>query len=103
MNVALLAALCMVVQDVVAVVMVQAENRSRGWLAGILDAFAWCFGMATTTVAVSTLQGHHTAAKVAVIVAVSVANVLGSKLGQVVGDRFIPATRKDECSCHSRP
>jgi hypothetical protein len=89
MGIVLLAALCMVFQDVLAVMMVQAEARDRGWLAGILDAVGWGFAIATTTVSVTALQGHNTGLKVAVVVFVTIANIIGSKLGQVLGTKFI--------------
>jgi len=89
MHIVILAALAMVFQDCLGVMMVQAEARDRGWLAGALDACGWLFGIATTTISVSALQGHDTGLKIAVIVAVSAANILGSKLGQMIGTRFI--------------
>ena|ERR1035437_2417916 len=84
-----LAALAMVLQDIVATVMVMCEAKGRGWLAGILDAIGWIVGITTLTISVSALQGHDTPKKVAVIVLVTIANVLGTKLGQLVGSRYV--------------
>ncbi len=89
MHIVILAALAMVVQDILAVMMVQAEARDRGWTAGFLDAAGWGFGIATTTISVTALQGHSTGLKIAVVVAVTAANIIGSKMGQVIGTRYI--------------
>jgi len=89
MHIVLFAALAMVVQDCLAVMMVQAEARDRGWTAGFLDAAGWMFGIATTTISVTALQGHSTGLKIAVVIAVTAANIIGSKTGQVIGTRYI--------------
>ena len=83
------AALCMLVQDVLGVLLVDAETRGHGWLAGLVDALMWGFGIATTTITVTALQGHDLRDKVAVIAAVSLANVLGSRIGVELGQRFV--------------
>lgn len=89
MTQALIAAVAMLVQDAISTVLVMAEARNRGWLAGFLDAAAWIVGITTATIAISTLQGNDLADKAYVVVFVSVANVLGTKLGQVIGSRFV--------------
>ena len=89
MKVAILAALCMVAQDVLSVLMVQAEARNRGWLSGWLDAVAWLFGIGTLAISVTALQGHDTREKVLVVVFVSAANILGSWAGVKIGKRYI--------------
>ncbi len=86
---ALIAAVAMVVTDILGVVMVQAEARNRGWLAGWMDTAAWLVGITTTTLTVTTLQGHSTVDKVAMVTLVSAANLFGTKLGQVIGARFV--------------
>ena len=88
-DIILLAAGSMVVQDVVGVCLVQAEARDRGWLSGALDAVGWLFAIATTSISVTALQGHDTGLKVALVGAVTAANVFGSTLGQVIGKRYI--------------
>lgn len=83
----------MVATDVLGVIMVQAEAGNRGWLAGIMDAAQWGVGIATTTISVTTLDGHDFRTKVLVVAFVTVANVLGTKLGQLTGKRLLSAPR----------
>lgn len=89
MKIALLAALCMIVTDVVATIMVQAEAANRGWLAGAMDTVGWYFSIGTTAISVTALQGHSFGTKVWVLVLVGAANLFGTKLGQVMGKRII--------------
>lgn len=89
MTLALVAAGTMLVQDVISVILVQAEAANRGWLAGLMDMLGWYVGIATTTISVTSLQGHDTSQKVEVLVLVGAANVFGTKLGQVVGQHFL--------------
>lgn len=89
MIVAIIAAATMVVTDVLGVVMVMAEARNRGWLAGWMDTAQWIVGITTTTITVTALQGHSLSEKVLVVVLVSLANLFGTKLGQVIGHRFV--------------
>jgi hypothetical protein len=91
MIVALIAAGCMIVSDVLAVILVQAEAANRGWLAGLMDMLGWYVGIATTTISVTTLAGRDTASKIWVLVLVGAANVLGTKLGQVTGKWLLGA------------
>jgi hypothetical protein len=91
MVVALIAAVTMVATDVLGVILVQAEAANRGWLAGLMDASQWGVGIATTTISVTALQGHDMQTKVLVVAFVTVANVLGTKLGQVTGKRVLGA------------
>ena len=96
--IAVYAAMCMVCQDVMGTLMVMAEARSRGWLAGVFDSAMWLFGIATTTISVTALQGHSTSEKVAVLVLVTAANLVGSRLGVYMGNRFVK--QDDEtCTC----
>jgi len=55
----------MLVQNVLAVLLVQAEARNRALLAGLLDCLMWPAGMITTTITitVTALQGHHAGLK----------------------------------------
>ena len=89
MVIALIAAITMVVTDVLGVIMVMAEARNRGWLAGWMDTAQWLVGITTTTITVTALQGHSLNEKVLVVVLVSAANLFGTKLGQVIGHRFV--------------
>lgn len=85
----LLAALAMVLQDVLSVGLVQAEARNRAALAGTLDTLAWLAGITTLSISVTTLQGHSTSQKIIVVLAVSAANFIGSYLGVKIGKRYI--------------
>jgi hypothetical protein len=86
---ALIAAVTMVITDVLGVIMVMAEARNRGWLAGWMDVAQWGVAIATTTITVTILQGHSLREKVLVIALVSAANLFGTKLGQVIGSKFV--------------
>lgn len=87
--IALLAALAMVIQDILEVCKIQSEARNRGLLAGIFDSLMWLAMILTTAVSVTTLQGHNTPEKVFVILAVSAANLIGSILGVSLGKRIV--------------
>lgn len=89
MNIAILAAVSMLFQDVVGVLMVQAEARDHGWIAGLCDSAMWLFAIATTTFSVTTLQGHDLHEKIIVVTAVTVANLVGSRLGVLIGKKYI--------------
>jgi hypothetical protein len=97
MNTALLAALCMIFQDVLGTVMVQAEARNHGWIAGICDTVMWLFAIATTAISVTALQGHNLHQKILVIVFVSGANLIGSRLGVLVGNHLVK--EQVVCTC----
>ena len=88
-GIALLAGVCMLGQDVLSVLMVQAEARNRGKLAGALDSVAWLFGIAMTTITVTALQGHDLQQKVLVVSVVTAANFGGSWAGVWIGQRWI--------------
>ena len=70
-------------------VLVIAENRGHGWIAGWLSAVTWCVNITGITIAVTALQGHSFWLKTAVILAALVANFFGAKLGQVAGQRYV--------------
>lgn len=89
MEIALLAGLAMVVNDIFGTLMVQAEARNRGWLAGIFDSLQWFATITTTTISVTALQGHSLHEKVLVILLVTAANLVGSVIGVLVGKRLI--------------
>jgi len=94
---ALWAALAMLVQDVMAVLLVQAEARNRATLSAILDAVMWPAGMACTTISVTALQGHHLGTKAVVVIAVELANVAGSYIAVGIGKRYIREKRAACC------
>ena len=89
MIVAILAAVAMLAQDIIAVPLTQAEARNRAHLAGILDTAGWLVAITTTFISVDALQGHNTAEKVWVILLVSGANYVGTLLGTKVGARYV--------------
>ena len=93
MTIALIAAVAMVGQDVLGVCMVQAENRGHGWLTGLLDAGMFLFALVTYHYSLNAMNGHSSRERVLVLIAVTIANVVGSKSGQVIGDRFIKPRR----------
>ena len=97
MNISLLAALCMVFQDILGTLMVQAEARNHGWIAGLCDTTMWLFAITTTSISVTALQGHNVHEKVLVVILVSLANVIGSRLGVFLGKKYIK--EQIECTC----
>lgn len=98
MVIALAAAVAMFFQDLLAVLMVQAEARNRAVLAGVMDCLQWPAGMVTTWVTVSAFQGHNGIRTGMVIAAVSVANFTGTWTAVHVGRRHIKEIRV-ACAC----
>ena len=84
-----LAALSMFVQDLLCVVMVQAEARNKAVLAGVMDALAWPVGIFCTTVSVTALQSHQLGMITLVIIAVTLANFFGSYVAVRLGKRWV--------------
>ena len=104
MIIALAAAGAMLCTDILATIMVMAEAKERGWLAGLMDMLGWYASIATTTISVTSLTGHDTTQKVWVLLFVGAANVLGTKLGVVTGKalmRRFPATPVDSTAVRS--
>ena len=92
---ALLAGLIMVVQDILNIAQTQANNRGKAHLSGLLDMASWLVTISTTTMTVTSLQGHDMARKIAIVGAVSAANYVGSVLGVKIGDRLIKPKDSD--------
>ena len=92
LEVAVIAALAMLAQDVLATLLVQAQARNKAHLAGILDVIAWILAITTTSISVTTLSGHNLTAKILVVGFVSVANYAGSVLGVKLGERYVHMT-----------
>ena len=84
-----IAAIAMVIQDILATLLVQAESRNRSVLAGGLDALMWIAGITTTYNALDALHSPSLWHKVLTIAVMSVANVGGTMTGTVIGKRFI--------------
>lgn len=88
MTQALLAALFMVVQDILAVVLVQAEasdKKGSGALAAAMDALMWIVAISSTTIAVHS----HGVEKIEVYALVTAANVVGTLSGKEIGNRLL--------------
>jgi len=94
MNIALLAAVCMIIQDSLAVIKYQAASRNRGMIVASADVVIWFVSITGTTIAAFTLHGDNFGKKVAVVAAVSVANIVGNLLGTWLGQKFV--TDEDE-------
>lgn len=89
MLIALQAAAAMVVQDILATLLTQAEARNRAKLSGLLDSLMWLAGIWTTDWALIDLNGHSSTDKIAVLVLVSAANYGGTVAGTKIGERWI--------------
>lgn len=85
----IIAVVTMVCTDILGTIMVMAEARNRGWLAGWMDTAQYLVGIVCTTIMVTILQNHSTSEKVIALVALSAANLFGTKLGQMIGHRFV--------------
>lgn len=88
----------MLLQDIIAVPLTQAEARNRAHLAGVLDTVGWLVAITTTFLSVNTLSGHDTPRKIGVIVGVSGANYIGTVLGTRIGKRWV----KDDATVEDR-
>lgn len=86
---ALTAGCALFVANFLVTILIIAETRAHGWLAGWLSSVWWCVNITGTAVAVTALQGHSLGTKAAVFGAVFVANLFGTKLGQTLGQRFV--------------
>jgi hypothetical protein len=75
--------------DITGTIMVQAEAKQRGWLAGTLDAVQWPMGMVTTYLTIEALAHPSLSTKALVVGFVTVANLGGTKVGQIVGKRYV--------------
>ena len=95
---AFIAALAMVVQDILGIVLLLAATRNRGWLAGVMDSLQWLVGITTTTISVSVLQGHHFYEKAIVVFTVSLANLFGTVAGEKIGSKYV----KDKTKTHEQ-
>ena len=89
MNIAIVAAVCMIIQDSLAVIKYQAAARNKGMIAAAADVVCWYVAITTTTIAAFTLHGNNFGAKVAVVAAITCANIAGNLLGTYLGRRFV--------------
>jgi hypothetical protein len=87
--IALWAALAMIVQDILATLLVQAEARNRAVFAGLLDMAAWLCALLTLSWSIGSVEAHGWTAHTIVIVgAVSAANFTGTYTGTRLGKRI---------------
>jgi hypothetical protein len=93
-KIALFAGLCMIIQDSLAVIKYQAAARNRGWVTAGADVIIWMVSITSTTIAAFTLHGNNFGQKVAVVICISCANVIGNLLGTWLGEKFV--TDEDE-------
>lgn len=96
MIIALYAALAMILQDILAVCLVQAEARNRAVAAGLLDCAGWLATITTAAISITTLQGNDFRLKVFVLLFVTAGNFIGSYSGVKIGQRLIKET---VCPC----
>ena len=99
LELACVAAVAMLFQDIIATVMVQSEAKNKGWTAGWLDAAGYLVGIVCAKIVIKS----HGAGEVEALVLVTVANVLGTKLGQVTGQRFLDKKTALDPARNDRP
>lgn len=87
--IALIAALAMVVQDILGTAMVMSESRNKANLAATLDALQWGVAIAVTAISVTALQSHSLYYKILVVTLVTLANYGGTYAGVRIGERYI--------------
>lgn len=75
------AAGAMLITDIAGAAMVLLESRERGWLAGMCDGVGWLVSITCTKIAVKS----HGVGEYEVLVLVTCANVVGTKLGVLTG------------------
>lgn len=102
MLVALIAAVAMILQDIVGTIQMQLEASSldlpvrrswrdyigggwRAWGSALLDQVGWMVALTSTFISIDALQGHNFNEKVLVVTAVSIANIVGTRAGQEMG------------------
>ena len=75
----------MVIQDIFEAMKIISLDRRRGWLAGFFDAGMWLMLFFSMDIAI-TSRGWI---RVWAVILITIANIIGQKLGQVTGDKFI--------------
>lgn len=101
-EIAIIAALAMIVQDITGTLMVQLEGNSltlpirktwrdyigggwKAWGAAGMDQLQWMVWAASTTITVTAFSGHNLTEKITVFIMVSIANIVGTRTGQELG------------------
>lgn len=95
-EIAIVAAIAMIIQDILGTLLVQANARDRAVLSGFLDSLGWFAGIITTTLSVTAIQGHDWPAKITMCAFVTAANFGGSYIGVKVGERFLKVKPRRE-------
>ena len=89
---ALYAAVAMIGQDLVLTFMVQAQNRGRWVIAGLMDSIGFILQVVTYGVSIDAIVKHGLNAEtVRILVALTAANFIGTGLGTKLGDKWIHA------------
>ena len=89
---AILAGLCMAVQDTLNALKVQALSRNHGFLGGIIDTFLWGATITGTTIAVFAFHGGSWSQKIAIVIFVTVGTLIGNYAGAKLGQKFVKDT-----------
>jgi hypothetical protein len=92
MLLAILAGLCMAVQDTLNALKVQALSRNHGFLGGIIDTFLWGATITGTTIAVFAFHGGAWSQKVAIVIFVTIGTLIGNWGGAKLGQKFVKDT-----------
>lgn len=83
----LLAVLAAAIQNIVVVLLVQAEARDRPLMAAVFAGLTWIASIATTAIVVTSLQdGHH---RVSICIAVAASTSVGTYLGVKLGSKTV--------------
>ena len=88
----LVAGVCMVAQDSLAVLKVQSQNRSHAVLAWLFDNGTWLTSTIGVTIAAFTFHSRNHAAIAALIGVILLANLAGNLLGVWMGKRLVKDT-----------
>ena len=83
----------MLVLNIVSVAEIQATNRNKAAMSGLLDVISWLVALFTTFISLDALDGNNLALKVSVIATVSAANFIGSVMGVNLGKKYIRSVR----------
>ena len=89
---AILAGLCMAVQDTLQALKIQALSRNHGFLGGVIDTFLWGATITGTTIAVFAFHSGAWSEKIAIVVFVTIGTLLGNWGGAALGQKFVKDT-----------
>jgi hypothetical protein len=83
------ASLCMVVSDILATVMVQAEADNRKHVAALMDTIGWFVSITTTSISINAINSNDVMRQVLVLVFVGASNYVGTYLGVGIGAKLL--------------